>query len=64
MTEITGSETFIHAHHGADRWVGLVEGIHALTPGQDLTVWLDPAHVYLFRDDGQLAAAAPYANAA
>lgn len=64
VTEITGSETFIHAHHGADRWVGLVEGVHDLTPGQDLTVWLDPAHVYLFREDGQLAAAAPYANAA
>ena len=64
VTEITGSETFIHVDHGPDRWVGLVEDIHALTPGQDLTVWLDPAHVYLFRDDGQLAAAAPYANAA
>ena len=64
VTEITGSETFIHVDHGPDRWVGLVEGVHQLTPVQDLTVWLDPAHVYLFRDDGQLAAAAPYAKAA
>ena len=29
-TEITGSETFLHLHHGADRWVGLVHGIHDL----------------------------------
>ena len=64
VTEITGSETFIHVHHGADRWVGLVEGVHNLTPGQTLTVWLDPAHVYLFDSAGRLAAPASYAKAA
>jgi glycerol transport system ATP-binding protein len=62
VTEITGSETFIHVDHGADRWVGLVEGVHNLTPGQELTVWLDPAHVYLFDADGRLAAPASYAR--
>ncbi len=64
VTEITGSETFLHIDHGPDRWVGLVEGVHDLTPGQELTLWLDPAHVYLFDDAGRLAAAAPYAMAA
>ena len=64
VTEITGSETFIHVDHGADRWVGLVEGVHNLTPGQELTVWLDPAHVYLFDAAGRLAAPASYAKAA
>lgn len=64
VTEITGSETFIHVDHGADRWVGLVEGVHVLTPGQALTVWLDPAHVYLFDTAGRLAAPASYAKAA
>ena len=63
-TEITGSETFIHVDHGAERWVGLVEGVHVLTPGQPLSVWLDPAHVYLFDADGRLAAPASYAKAA
>jgi glycerol transport system ATP-binding protein len=29
-TEITGSETFLHASHGDNRWVGLVHGVHAL----------------------------------
>ncbi len=64
VTEITGSETFVHLDHLGDRWVGLVHGIQSLTPGQDLEVFLDPAHVYLFGQDGALVAAAPYAEAA
>ncbi len=63
-TEITGSETFLHLHHGADRWVGLVHGIHDLVPGAQTSVWLDPAHVYMFHTDGRLAAPAAYAMAA
>ncbi len=61
VTEITGSETFLHARHGAEKWVALVHGVQDLPPGSDLTLWLDPAHVYLFGADGRLAAAAPYA---
>jgi glycerol transport system ATP-binding protein len=64
VTEITGSETFVHLDHAGERWVGLVHGIQTLHPGQALTVYLDPAHVYLFAKDGQLVAAAPYAEAA
>ncbi|MBU3031214.1 ABC transporter ATP-binding protein [Paracoccus marinaquae] len=63
-TEITGAETFLHLRHGQDRWVGLVEGVHKLDHGQNLTVWLDPAHIYLFTPEGALARAAPYAAAA
>jgi glycerol transport system ATP-binding protein len=61
VTEITGSETFVHVSHGSDRWVGLVGGVHDLTPGAKVSVYLDPAHVYLFGADGRLAATAPYA---
>ena len=64
VTEITGSETFVHLEHHGERWVGLVHGVQNLSPGQDLTVYLDPAHVYLFATDGALVAAAPYAEAA
>jgi glycerol transport system ATP-binding protein len=64
VTEITGSETFVHLDHHGERWVGLVHGVQSLEPGQDLTVYLDPAHVYLFSDQGSLVAAAPYAEAA
>jgi glycerol transport system ATP-binding protein len=64
VTEITGSETFVHLDHHGERWVGLVHGIRNLTPGQDLPVWLDPAKVYLFAEDGALVSGAPYAEAA
>ncbi len=64
VTEITGSETFVHLDHLGARWVGLVHGVQSLEPGQSLKVYLDPAHVYLFAKDGQLVAAAPYAEAA
>ncbi|HBU16717.1 MAG: ABC transporter ATP-binding protein [Rhodobacteraceae bacterium GWE1_64_9] len=61
VTEITGSETFLHLDHGGDRWVGLVHGVHDLPAGEEVTVWLDPAHVYLFDAEGRLAAPASYA---
>ena len=48
VTEITGSESFVHLMHGTDRWVGLVHGVHDLAPGTEVSVWLDPAHVYVF----------------
>lgn len=63
-TEITGSETFVHIDHGGERWVGLVHGVHDLPPGRALSVHVDPAHVYVFGEDGALAAPAPYALAA
>ena len=64
VTEITGSESFLHLTHGPDRWVGLVHGVHDMAPGAQVTVWLDPAHIYIFGQDGRLVAPAPYAMAA
>ena len=64
ITEITGSESFLHLRHGPETWVGLVHGVQDLAPGAEVSVWLDPAHVYLFGEDGRLVAPAPYAMAA
>jgi glycerol transport system ATP-binding protein len=64
VTEITGSETFVHLDHHSDRWVGLVHGVRDLTPGATLPVYLDPSHVYIFGEDGALVAPASYALAA
>ena len=64
VTEITGSETFVHLDHHGERWVGLVHGIRDLQPGQALDVYLDPSRVYLFDKGGALVAGAPYAEAA
>lgn len=61
VTEITGSETFLHLEHLGQRWVGVVHGVHDLPPGSRLNVWLDPTHAYLFGADGGLRATAAYA---
>lgn len=63
-TEIAGSESFIHLQHGDDRWVALVHGIKQLDYQAEHPVFVDPAHVYLFGQDGRLASAAAYAEAA
>ncbi len=64
VTELTGSETFVHLDHHGQRWVGLIHGVHDLTLGEDLTVWLDPRHVYVFDEQGKMIAPASYALAA
>ncbi|MGJ8546375.1 MAG: ABC transporter ATP-binding protein [Sulfitobacter sp.] len=64
VTELTGSETFIHLSHQGERWVGLIHGVHNLALDAPLTVWLDPRHVYIFGEDGKLVAPAAYALAA
>ncbi|MEM9781834.1 MAG: ABC transporter ATP-binding protein [Pseudomonadota bacterium] len=64
VTEITGSETFVHLDHHGERWVGLVHGVRELAIGEALNVYLDPAHVYVFGEDGALVAPAAYALAA
>ena len=64
VTELTGSETFVHLDHHGERWVGLIHGVHDLAIGSDLDVWLDARHVYIFGEDGALVAPAAYALAA
>jgi glycerol transport system ATP-binding protein len=64
VTEITGSETFVHLDHTGDRWVGLIHGVHHLKFGAPINVWLDVAHVYVFTEAGDLVAPASYAAAA
>ena len=64
VTELTGSETFVHLDHHGERWVGQVHGVHALDIGTRLAVYLDPSHVYVFGEDGALVAPAAYALAA
>lgn len=64
VTELTGSETFVHLDHFGERWVGLIHGVHDLALGERLEVWLDPRHVYIFGENGKLVAPAAYALAA
>ncbi|MEH6525203.1 MAG: ABC transporter ATP-binding protein [Sneathiella sp.] len=64
VTEITGSETFIHLDYHGDNWVGLIPGVKDLEIGASLSVYLDPKHVYIFAEDGASVASASYATAA
>jgi glycerol transport system ATP-binding protein len=64
MTELTGSETFVHLDHGGEKWVGLIYGVHNLQLGISLPVYIDQSHVYIFNENGDLVAPASYALAA
>ncbi|MCW3783281.1 ABC transporter ATP-binding protein [Defluviimonas salinarum] len=64
VTEITGSETYVHLDHNGVRWVGLVHGVRNLPLGKEIKAYLDPAHVYIFGEDGALVVPAAYALAA
>jgi len=62
ITEITGSETFLHMQYDDDHWVGLVHGIHDLTLGENIQVFLDPSHIYTFDLAGKIVSSASYAT--
>ena len=53
VSEITGSETFIHLDAAEHRFVALVPGVKRLEPGASVTLYLDPA-LFLFDDAGRL----------
>ncbi|OAN75599.1 ABC transporter ATP-binding protein [Sulfitobacter sp. EhC04] len=64
VTELTGSETFVHLDYAGRKWVGLIHGVHDLKLGSALPVYLDPRHIYIFSETGDLVAPASYALAA
>ncbi len=53
VTEITGSESFVHVDVGPDRWVALVRGVVDLPPGQPVRLHVNPAHVMAFDAAGR-----------
>ncbi len=58
VTEITGSESFVHVKHGASDWVSVLQGIHEFVPGDKLDAVIDPANIFVF-DSGDRLVAAP-----
>jgi glycerol transport system ATP-binding protein len=57
MTEITGSESFVHVDFAGERWVALAHGIHDLAIGQPVDLYLDAERFFVFAANGALAAA-------
>ncbi len=63
VTEITGSESFVHLRHGRRDWVLLAHGVHALETGERISVHLDTRRLIVFGRDGIRVAPTPLAEA-
>jgi glycerol transport system ATP-binding protein len=57
VTEITGSESFVHLTRDASNWVAVLQGVHEYPPGHVLDAVLDPNNVFVFDASGHLVAA-------
>jgi glycerol transport system ATP-binding protein len=55
VSEITGSESYVHMDVGTERLIALVPGVRRLEPGAYVDVLIDPRHVLLFDTDGRSA---------
>lgn len=56
VTEITGSESFVHVDVADARWVALAHGVRAIDVDDSITVYLDPERLFVFDAAGRLAA--------
>ena len=57
VTEITGSESFVHLSRDASNWVAVLPGVHEYEPGHVLDAVLDPDNVFVFDAADRLVAA-------
>src|ERR1700678_3372714 len=57
VTEITGSESFVHLNRDSSNWVAVLEGVHEFEPGYVLDAVLDPDNLFVFDAAGRLVAA-------
>jgi glycerol transport system ATP-binding protein len=57
VTEISGSESFVHVAVGLGTWVCLVRGVHDWQPGAQVVVHVDMDRAFAFDAAGALAAA-------
>jgi glycerol transport system ATP-binding protein len=64
ITEITGSESFVHLDAPDGRWVGLIHGIRPIEIGARVEVRLDPERFFVFSADSGRAVVTPPAIAA
>ena len=64
VSEITGSESFVHVDYGVARFVAVTGGVHELEPGAEIDTFVDPAEVFVFTEAGALAAAPTLSRAA
>lgn len=56
VTEITGSESFVHLSFADARWVMLAHGIKIFEPDEMVEVFIDPRHIMVFDGHGNAVA--------
>ena len=57
LAEISGSDTFVHVDTPVGGLVAQLPGVHAFGLGETITLYLNPAQVYVFDGNGDLLAA-------
>ena len=58
VTEITGSESFVHLDYAHEKWVMLTPGVHDFDPGAPIKFYLDSRRLMVFDATGRKVAAA------
>jgi glycerol transport system ATP-binding protein len=64
VTELSGSESFVHVDVGPATWVCLIRGVHDWQPGASAEVHVDMARAFVFDAAGDLAASPAMARTA
>ena len=54
LAEISGSDTFVHVETSIGELVAQLPGVHVLTLGAPISLYLSPAQVYVFDGSGDL----------
>ena len=57
VTEITGSESFVHLQFADARWVMLAPGIRVFESDEMVEVFIDPRHIMVFDQNGRSVSA-------
>ncbi|EGP55404.1 MAG TPA: ABC transporter ATP-binding protein [Agrobacterium sp.] len=52
ISEIAGSESFVHVEFSGQRWVMLAQGIHDIEPDTEIELFLDTRHLMAFDENG------------
>lgn len=60
LTELTGSDSFVHMSLFGKDWVVHEQGVHSPEIGQNFTVYLNPTSLYMFDQQGKCLLAPAY----
>lgn len=56
LSEINGSETFIHLNYDDHKLVVQDDGVHQLKIGREISIFVNPCHFFVYDSQGNLAA--------